>query len=60
VCIYFRMDPPDNLVPEDPFLPDYILVLPQVLQPMMLGPIPMGVFDPIGEFAFLQQTLYNN
>jgi hypothetical protein len=54
------MDPPDNLVPEDPFLPDYIMVLPQVLQPMMLGPIPMGVFDPIGEFAFLQQTLYNN
>jgi hypothetical protein len=27
---------------------------------MMRGPIPMGVFDPIGEFVFLQQTLYNN
>jgi hypothetical protein len=54
------MDPLDNPIPEDPFLPNYIPVLPQVPQPMMLGPIPMGVFDLIGEFVFLQQTLYNN
>jgi hypothetical protein len=47
------MDPLDNPIPEDPFLPDYIPVLPQVPQPMMLGRIPMGVLDPIGEFVFL-------
>jgi hypothetical protein len=54
------MDPPNNLAPEDPFLPDYSPMLPQVPEPMMLGLIPMGVFDPIGEFFFLQQTLYKN
>jgi hypothetical protein len=54
------MDPPDIPAPKDPFLPDYVLVLPQVAEPMMLGPIPIGMFDPIGEFVFLQQSLYNN
>jgi hypothetical protein len=53
VCIYFRMDPPDNPILEESFVPDHILVLPQVPQPMMLGPIPMGVFDLIGELVFL-------
>jgi hypothetical protein len=54
------MDSPDILTSEDPFLPYYVPMLPQVLDLMMLGPIPMGVFDQIWEFVFLLQTLYNN
>jgi hypothetical protein len=60
VYIYFKMDPPDNPIPEVPVVPNHITVVPQMPQPMMLGPIPMGVFDPLGELVFLQQTLFNN
>jgi len=55
----FPLVPPD--VPEDPPAPaDNPLVQPAAPDLFMLGPIPLGVFDPVGEFMLLQQTYFNN
>jgi len=54
----FPLVPPAPIdVPKDPPAPANIpLEQPAALDLLMLGPIPLGVFNPIGEFMLLQQT----
>jgi hypothetical protein len=48
-------------VPEDlPAPADIPLEQPAAPGLFALGPIPLGVFDPVGEFMLLQQTYFNN
>jgi len=47
-------------IPMDPPVPADIPVDPPVPDLVMLGPVPLGVFDPVGEFMLLQQTFINN
>jgi hypothetical protein len=55
----FPLVPPD--VPEDlPAPADIPLEQPAAPGLFALGPIPLGVFDPVGEFMLLQQTYFNN
>jgi hypothetical protein len=54
----FPLVPPDVL--EDPLAADNPLEQPTAPDLFMIGPIPLGVFDPIGEFMLLQQTYFSN
>jgi len=59
-----RMPPGLPLVPPDvledlPAPADIPLEQPAVPGLFALGPIPLGVFDPVGEFMLLQQTYFN-
>jgi len=58
----FPLVPPAPVdVPEDPPAPvDILLEQPVAPDLFMIGPIPLGVFDPVGEFMLLQQTYFNN
>lgn len=48
-------------VPEDPPAPaDIPLEQPAAPDLFVLRPIPLGVFDPVGEIMLLQQTYFNN
>jgi hypothetical protein len=58
----FPLVPPAPIdVPEDPLAPaDIPLEQPAAPDLFMLGPVPLGVFDPVGEFMLLRQTFINN
>jgi hypothetical protein len=58
----FPLVPPAPVdVPEDPPAPtDIPLEQPAAPNLFMLRPIPLGMFDPIGEFMLLQHTYINN
>jgi hypothetical protein len=58
----FPLVPPAPIdVPEDPSaLADFPLEQPTAPDLFMLGPIPLGVFEPVGEFMLLHQTFINN
>lgn len=47
-------------ITNDPPVPGDIPVGPLVPYLVMLGPILVGVFDPVGEFMLLRQTFINN
>jgi hypothetical protein len=51
---------PVDVLEEPPAPADIPLEQPAAPDLFMLGPIPLGVFDPIGEFMLLQQTYFNN
>jgi hypothetical protein len=47
-------------IPGDPPIPADVPVEPPVPDLIMLGPVLVGVFDPVEEFMLLWQTFINN